>query len=244
MQASGFRGLGATGREHVAAAVRRYIDELVGVPCTCTEGPFSYGMAHRCSERVRSEGSRYLVGGTMRAATEALLQHYGVRTRWLDVVDNIWIALWFACHRQLAEGRHAFHLRRSEAEEGQDAAAYIAVIETGPLRPTATSGYLMGDSLRLIDLRYAAPSVYLRPHAQHGLLVAPAKLDNSDGTIPVTAYLEIALTDALQWLGTGAMTSSYVLFPPAARDEGFRRLLRAPEPPPILGNITYYGPGY
>ena len=29
---------------------------------------------------------------------EPLLQHYGVRTKWLDVVDNIWIALWFAAH--------------------------------------------------------------------------------------------------------------------------------------------------
>ena len=29
---------------------------------------------------------------------EPLLQHYGFRTRWLDIVDNIWIALWFACY--------------------------------------------------------------------------------------------------------------------------------------------------
>lgn len=28
-----------------------------------------------------------------------LLQHYGILAPWLDLVDNIWIALWFACHK-------------------------------------------------------------------------------------------------------------------------------------------------
>ena len=30
-----------------------------------------------------------------------LLQHYGLATPWIDVVDNIWVALWFACHKRL-----------------------------------------------------------------------------------------------------------------------------------------------
>lgn len=29
-----------------------------------------------------------------------LLQHYGVETPWLDIVDNIWIALWFSCWKR------------------------------------------------------------------------------------------------------------------------------------------------
>ncbi|MBY4641516.1 FRG domain-containing protein [Gluconacetobacter entanii] len=37
-------------------------------------------------------------------AHEPLLQHYGLNTSWLDLVDNIWIALWFACHRAMAVG--------------------------------------------------------------------------------------------------------------------------------------------
>ena len=36
---------------------------------------------------------------------EALLQHYGIRTTWIDVVDNIWVALWFACHRAKGIGK-------------------------------------------------------------------------------------------------------------------------------------------
>ena len=29
---------------------------------------------------------------------EGVFQQYGMRTRWIDAVDNVWIALWFACH--------------------------------------------------------------------------------------------------------------------------------------------------
>ena len=28
----------------------------------------------------------------------SVLQHYGIRTCWLDIVDNIWVALWFGSH--------------------------------------------------------------------------------------------------------------------------------------------------
>lgn len=36
---------------------------------------------------------------------EPLLQHYGLKTSWIDLVDNIWVALWFACHRACAIGQ-------------------------------------------------------------------------------------------------------------------------------------------
>jgi FRG domain len=38
-------------------------------------------------------------------AHEPLLQHYGVNTTWIDLVDNIWIALWFACYKGIAAGK-------------------------------------------------------------------------------------------------------------------------------------------
>ncbi|MCA3424937.1 MAG: FRG domain-containing protein [Roseomonas sp.] len=37
-------------------------------------------------------------------AHEPLLQHYGLKTSWIDLVDNVWIALWFACHRAHSVG--------------------------------------------------------------------------------------------------------------------------------------------
>ena len=247
MRASGFRGVQEPGRQRISAELRSYIDELLGGPCACPSGPTSFSSSHHCTERVVSKTARGLVGGTYRAAIEPLVQHYGIRTRWLDVVDNIWVALWFACHRQVSVGRHASHIRRSAAQEGDAANVYIAVLKTGPLEPARNlPGYWVGPETRVVDLRHSVPSVYLRPHAQHGLLVAPASLRNSDGgelTGQVIAYLEIRLIDALEWLGHGAMTSPFVLFPPATRDEGYRRLIEhAPKPPALLGQVTIYGP--
>lgn len=34
-----------------------------------------------------------------RPSLSALLQHYGVKTTWLDVVDDLRIASWFAMHK-------------------------------------------------------------------------------------------------------------------------------------------------
>lgn len=246
--ASGFRKGGISSRRSLAARLRKYITAISGTECSCASGPYQYGQAQLCDEKVRgrSPSSLGLVKGTFRAAIEPLTQHYGVATRWLDVVDNIWIALWFACHRQITVGHHAHHQRRSEGLEGPGASAYITVLTTGAMKPTRIPGYHVGDSIRLIDLRYAVPSVYLRPHAQHGLLVAPGKLDDEDPVDlnrHVVAEIEINLTDALMWLGNGMMTSSFVLFPPATMDEGYRKLLAAPDPPEPLGKILQYGSG-
>jgi hypothetical protein len=41
---------------------------------------------------------------------EPLLQHYGFKTRWLDVVDNVWVALWFACHTARIVGEYGEYL--------------------------------------------------------------------------------------------------------------------------------------
>ena len=38
-------------------------------------------------------------------AHEGLLQHYGIQTSWLDVVDNVWVAIWFAVHRAYEAGK-------------------------------------------------------------------------------------------------------------------------------------------
>lgn len=249
MMSSGLRGRNATGRANLATRLNAFVREAVG-PCTCLEGPFKFRKGHLCVEQVaRSSGSSApVVNKTYRAAVEPLLQHYGIKTRWLDVVDNVWVALWFACHKQVAVENYAYYLRRSVAQEGVDSKAYIVVLETGVLDATDVPGYRVGANARVVDLRYAVPSVYLRPHAQHGLLMAPLAVSaDSRGSLrdQVAAVVEVHTRDALEWLGTGAMTSPFVLFPPAARDEGYRRLLEyAPKSSSLIGAITHYGPGY
>jgi len=44
------------------------------------------------------------LGNTPDYTFEPLLQHYGIRTRWLDLVDNFWTALWFGCQEARSTG--------------------------------------------------------------------------------------------------------------------------------------------
>ncbi|QHC67959.1 FRG domain-containing protein [Rathayibacter sp. VKM Ac-2759] len=235
----------ATVQKH-AAALRSYIDQIVGAPCSCRSHVRKYGHSHECKEVVSARGA--LLNETYRAAVEPLLQHYGLRTRWIDVVDNIWVALWFACHKQVSVGRYAHHARRSIAQEGRGAMAYVLVISTGAMQPTEIPGYQISEDVRFVDLRYCVPSLYLRPHAQHGALLAPRRLEAGPSAFgsmhsQVAGVIEVALDDALQWLGQGSMTSASVLFPGATHDTGFRLLLEeSVEPPLALGTLTIYGP--
>ena len=114
------------------------------------------------------------IRGTPRESFEPLLQHYGMRTRWLDVVDNIWVALWFACHDIVVDGveRQYWSIERRSRSRG-GAFAYIVLFAFRDLsehRPLP--GHMRGPNYRIVDLRVAAPSLYFRPHAQHGFLSA------------------------------------------------------------------------
>jgi hypothetical protein len=46
----------------------------------------------KCSEKISWFNDLYEL------SKEPLLQHYGFKTRWIDLVDNVWIALWFGLH--------------------------------------------------------------------------------------------------------------------------------------------------
>jgi len=233
----------------LSGALRRYVDQLMEGSCSCRRDRAPWYCPEVVPRHRRGRPGAGLIAGTPRAAVEPLLQHYGLRTRWVDVVDNIWIALWFACHQFVVETetrRFAHHLKRSVAQE-PEGYAYVSAISTGPVARVGVKGCWEGPSARLIDVRIAAPSIYLRPHAQHGLLIAASNW-NEPSTIDVgplhKATLRIRLGDALDWLGDGTMLRPFALFPPASEDHGYRRLLEyAPEPPPRLGRFVIYGPG-
>jgi len=72
-----------------------------------------------------------------------LLQHYGIKTDWLDLVDNIFVALWFANFNS------------------KDKYSYIKcfIDQSGESR------------LKLSDLRENHSSLSLRLHCQHGISV-------------------------------------------------------------------------
>ena len=166
-------------------------------------------------------------------AHEALLQHYGLKTTWIDLVDNIWVALWFACHQACSAGPCGEYLHFEQRIPRTDATgkAYILLVGVDAVAPdSARPGLYVGPNTELIDLRIAAPSVFVRPHAQHGLLMrmkgnhTQRPLDYSP---QVRGVLEIDLSDALEWLGNSTALSTHSLFPPPTYDNGYSTLLQA-----------------
>lgn len=88
---------------------------------------------------------------------EALLQHYGLKTTWLDAVDHIQTACWFACNDK-------------EKKE------YIPELKTNNIESDVGFIYLLGVPdeantwAKYIDLRQK-PSEWLRPHVQQAYAI-------------------------------------------------------------------------
>lgn len=211
---------------------------------------------------------RVFIKRTESIAYEALLQHYGIKTRWLDLVDNIWIALWFATHEAFSIGSASKYIHY---EINKNEYSYIYIMYFGKniqkisrktksmlarlcrkedafnkFIQTPNHGYFETDSYQIIDLRYMTPSLYQRPHSQHALLVRRksfpdiAHVNYQDSIIGV---LEIETELALKWLGDGALSEVHFMFPPPTYDPGYKRFLDKNIDPDIieLGSIQHIG---
>lgn len=202
----------------------------------------------KLTEAISSFRSRASILQDMGAhAHEPLLQHYGIQTTWIDLVDNVWVALWFACHRALSIGKNNefIHFERRAVHDG-DEYAYILLVRADLHRRNKDKpGYYFGDNTELIDLRMAAPSVFLRPHAQHGMLfrrkgaVGGRDLDYRQN---IAGIVRVGLAKALDWLGTGKMVNTHSLFPPPYYDNGYQILLTCGASfDPSVGAIHHVG---
>lgn len=163
---------------------------------------------------------------------EPLLQHYGIATSWVDVVDNIWIALWFSCHqaKSSGEGGQYLHFEKRIPSSDNDYAYILLIGADIEKRNGQKPGYYFGKNTELVDLRMAAPSVFLRPHSQHGLLFRCKGADNerpSDYSKQIRGIVRVTLKDALDWLGEGKIVGTHSLFPPPFYDDGYRILLES-----------------
>jgi hypothetical protein len=168
---------------------------------------------------------------------EPLLQHYGIRTTWLDVVDNIWIALWFACHSARTVGwpEEYLHFEKRIINPRVDREyAYILLLASAYSTPVPDKpGRFRDEESETIDLRTAVPSYFVRPHAQHGLLVRKLSkkgLPVSDQLPLHVGTIRVRLEAALDWLGDATTLTTHSLFPPAFYDSGYRELLRGVKP--------------
>lgn len=179
---------------------------------------------------------------------EAILQHYGLKTSWIDLVDNIWVALWFACHHAHCTGTSGeyLHFEKRLLYKEPDGYAYVLLVAADQGNDARRSpGMYIGKNTELIDLRAAAPSIFLRPHSQHGLvfrLKGNQVMRPLDYKTQIRGIIRITLADALAWLGDGRMLGVHTLFPPPYYDEGYSILLKAGFPPSRdLGAIVHVG---
>ncbi|MFM5324398.1 FRG domain-containing protein [Aeromonas veronii] len=159
---------------------------------------------------------------------EPLLQHYGIKTRWLDLVDNLWIALWFSIHKY----KTSTHDRTYEyvyARDDDASSAYILMVfSDADIKSPITDGYYVGKTTELVDLRVAAPSIFLRPHAQHAILIKPRinqNIQDVDLAKNVCLAIEMNVGKIKEWLGSGLLISSENIYPPPVFDNGYSILL-------------------
>lgn len=165
-------------------------------------------------------------GPKAQLSTEPLLQHYGLETRWLDAVDSLPHALFFASH-ELCDSSQVNGSRTfvpSLREYG-----FIYMLDVGHLRPiqrnkVAVIGYSRTSlGLHLADLRALKPSSALRPHAQHGLLVRAAS-DAPDLWPHLVARVAVPTKEARAWISGEAMDRE-ALFPPPVWDNFYGKVL-------------------
>jgi hypothetical protein len=162
-------------------------------------------------------------------AHEPLLQHYGLSTTWIDLVDNIWVALWFSCYKAHVSGKSGLylHFERRIPASGSDQFAYILMVAADATQ-SGVPGLFKGQNTELVDLRVSCPSIFVRPHAQHGVLFrkrgkgVTRPMDYSD---QVRGVIRINLSDALDWLGGARTLGVHALFPPPYYDHGYKLLL-------------------
>lgn len=175
---------------------------------------------------------------------EAILQHYGAPTRFVDLVDNHWIALWMGLYRiekiknLLTYYRYiertipyadALPVKLRTIEENE-VYQYILLVAF-PGGQTKAPGLCETDEHIVVDLRQALPSTFLRPHAQHAL-VAKVKTNRIeveknyyDLAQNVVGIIKIRIDKARDWVGKGQLLTQDNLFPPAAFDNGYDILL-------------------
>lgn len=175
---------------------------------------------------------------------EGMMQHYGIPTRYLDLVDNHWVALWMGNNKyeQLkAQNEYSHFVPRvisfqdvvcksvTITRDKEEFYQYILLLSI-PYALNNNEGISISNDYILVDLRQALPSVFLRPHAQHGLVVRK-KVDKEkdikdyDLSQAVVGVLKLRIDHVSNWLGDGLMLTQNNLFPPPCYDCGYDLLL-------------------
>lgn len=181
-----------------------------------------------------------------RHKVEGMLQHYGVQTRFIDLVDNHWVALWMGLYKCISnkmidtyyhyEKRTVPLIEMAIDDLDTDTLLfqYILLLALPKSINPSKDGIEQSDDFIWVDLRQALPSVFLRPHSQHGMVARkkakPGKFATEyDMATEVIGILRIRIDQASQWLGEGHLLSQDNLFPSPMNDYGYDLLLHLPD---------------
>ncbi len=181
---------------------------------------------------------------TSKIKIEGMLQHYGVPTRFIDVVDNHWVALWMGLNqtdRPKQYNQYYHYTERSiplvELAKGDPLPddllfQYILLIAVPFSNSRTFTGIQSSADYIEVDLRQALPSTFLRPHAQHGLVLrrkvhqpASCGTDAYDMAPAVIGIIKIRIDKVHEWMGNGKLLTQNNLFPPPAYDYGYDLLI-------------------
>jgi hypothetical protein len=174
-----------------------------------------------------------------------LYQHYGISTKWIDLVDNVWVAIWFGMHEFSAKSyeREYVYVRRRKPD---DHFLYVLLVFIDAVE-SKSPGFYVGKEHDLVDLRTGAPSMFLRPHAQHGLLArcrGGQDIESNDFMRYVCGIIRVRLSDAYDWIGQGHLLTHINMFPSPMYDYGYAFLLEKTEvniaEKATLGSIKLY----
>ncbi len=156
---------------------------------------------------------------------DSMLQHYGIKTPYLDLVDNVWVALWFSLHqaKAVAINSHEYIYYHNNSNDF----SYILLIASDAIIPSENQyGVYNGKETTCIDLRKAIPSYFLRPHAQHAFMLKKISPYSTDYSDLIVGIAKIPTKLGLEWLGNNEFLTVRGLFPAPLFDSGFEKLLQ------------------
>ena len=144
----------------------------------------------------------------------AILQHYGIRTPWLDVVHDLRTAIWFANHEFKKRGSCLVTVE-SKQEYG-----WISVYSKNQ------KGHQNGPIVA--DLWSEQSSRHLRPHVQQGMSLA-MQTDDAEDPEPEQDFkkhqvAQVRFPNSKVWRLRGYMFSTRFLFPAPELDDSLKQL--------------------
>jgi hypothetical protein len=174
-------------------------------------------LIHRLREMKNLKRFKGPIGG-------ALLQHYGIRTPWIDLVDNLFIALWFAT-RERSQKEPFRYVKRSAKDYGW---IYFIQVEDPPNKKFAQEGegIITGKRTMWCDLRCYQTSLSLRAHTQHGIFASRNRWDETNYDLDefVVATVKFPITSAFTQTSDFNIFSMGYMFPSPYYDHTYKIL--------------------